>query len=160
MKHPLHPALVHFPVACWTLATVADVASLFWGEPAWRFAGMLLLVGAVAALATMAAGFLDLLKIPEDSPALHIANRHLLMAVMTWSAYAASLMLRLHGKILHAPDTLALCLSATGFLALCVTGWLGGTLVYTHGVGVRRKIAGETRAGNPPPGPNAGRRHA
>ena len=26
MKHPLHPALVHFPIACWSLATLADIA--------------------------------------------------------------------------------------------------------------------------------------
>ena len=31
MSHPLHPALVHFPIACWSLATVTDLASLYWG---------------------------------------------------------------------------------------------------------------------------------
>ncbi len=139
MKHPLHPALVHFPIACWTLATLADIGSRWWGEPAWRSAGGLLLIGAVSALATMAAGFVELMKIPNDSPALRVANRHLLMALITWSGYTASLMLRLHGKTLHAPDTLALALSIAGFLALCATGWLGGTLVYTHGVGVRHR---------------------
>src|SRR5690606_40767462 len=46
MKHPLHPALVHFPIACWTLATLADIGSRWWGEPAWRSAGGLLLIGA------------------------------------------------------------------------------------------------------------------
>lgn len=145
MKHPLHPALVHFPIACWTLATLADVGSHWWGEPAWRFAGSLLLIGAVGALATMAAGFVELMRIPNDSPALRVANRHLLMAVITWSSYTASLMLRVHDKTLHAPDTLALALSGAGFLALCATGWLGGVLVYTHGVGVRREATDESR---------------
>ncbi|WP_343251093.1 DUF2231 domain-containing protein, partial [Pseudoxanthomonas sp. KAs_5_3] len=25
MRHPLHPALVHFPIACWSLATAGDL---------------------------------------------------------------------------------------------------------------------------------------
>lgn len=151
MKHPLHPALVHFPIACWTLATLADVGSRWWGDPAWRVAGGLLLIGAISALATMAAGFLELMKIPNDSPALRVANRHLLMAVITWSCYTASLMLRVHDRTLHPPDALALALSAIGFLALCATGWLGGTLVYTHGVGVHREQTDELHASALPP---------
>ncbi|MBD9378932.1 DUF2231 domain-containing protein [Pseudoxanthomonas sp. PXM04] len=151
MKHPLHPALVHFPIACWTLATLADFGGRWWGEPAWQFAGGLLLVGAISALATMAAGFVELMKIPNDSPALRVANRHLLMALIAWSSYTASLMLRLHGKTLHPPDALALALSMIGFLALCVTGWLGGSLVYTHGVGVQREGSDESHARGLPP---------
>ena len=34
MRHPLHPALVHFPIACWSLATAADLAGLAFAEPA------------------------------------------------------------------------------------------------------------------------------
>ena len=33
------------------------------------------------------------------------------------------------------PETLALALSVAGFAALAATGWLGGKLVYVHGVG-------------------------
>src|SRR3546814_14287794 len=54
-RHPLHPALVHFPVACWSLATIADVASLWLGQPAWWLAGVLLVIGTIAALAAMGA---------------------------------------------------------------------------------------------------------
>lgn len=137
MSHPLHPALVHFPIACWSLATAADAASLFWGEPAWRLAGWLLVIGTVTALAAMLAGFVELLKIATDSPAMRTAHRHLLSAVTALSCYAASLFLRLDGTALQPPGTMEFALDAAGFTALCVTGWLGGTLVYRHGVGVR-----------------------
>jgi uncharacterized membrane protein len=44
-RHPLHPAIVHFPIACWSLAVVADFASLLLGEAAWQWSGGPLVVG-------------------------------------------------------------------------------------------------------------------
>jgi uncharacterized membrane protein len=42
----------------------------------------------------------------------------------------------LHGTTLIAPGLLAIGLSVAGFLCLGVAGWLGGTLVYRHRLGV------------------------
>lgn len=138
MNHPLHPALVHFPIACWSLATAADVASLFRGEAAWRFAGVSLAIGTVAAIAAMLAGFIELLKVDANSPAMRHLNRHMLLAVLAWSCYAASLFLRLDGTTLRPPGMPGIALSIAGLLALCATGWLGGTLVYEHGLGMQK----------------------
>jgi uncharacterized membrane protein len=136
MSHPLHPALVHFPIACWSLATVADVASLAWGKPAWMLAGALLAIGTVAALAAMATGFIELLKVDAGHPATRDLNRHMLLVMAAWSAYAASLFLRLDGRTLTRPDAVDLGLSVAGFVVLCVAGWFGGKLVYGYGLGV------------------------
>jgi uncharacterized membrane protein len=138
MSHPLHPALVHFPIACWSLATVADVASLTLGKPAWMLSGVLLAIGTVAALAAMATGFIELLKVDADHPATADLNRHMLLVMAAWSAYAASLFLRLDGRALGQPDAFALGLSFIGFVVLCVAGWFGGKLVYGYGLGVDR----------------------
>jgi uncharacterized membrane protein len=138
MNHPLHPALVHFPIACWSLATMADVASLAWGKPAWMLSGVLLVIGTVAALAAMATGFIELLKVDADHPATRDLNRHMLLVMTAWSAYAASLFLRLDGRTLTQPDVIDLGLSLVGFVVLCVAGWFGGKLVYGHGLGVDR----------------------
>ena len=138
MKHPLHPALVHFPIACWSLATLGDVASLEFGEPAWRFAGMSMAIGTIAAIAAMLAGLVEFAKIDNDNPALPDANRHMLLAMAAWCCYAASLVLRLDGMALVQPGVLPLGLSGLGFIVLAAAGWHGGKLVYTHGVGVRR----------------------
>jgi len=135
MRHPLHPALVHFPIACWSLATVADLASLWWGRPAWMLAGVLLVVGTATAIAAMATGMVELLKVGGDHPATRDLNRYMLLAMATWGLYAASLFLRLQGTALARPDAIDLGLSVAGFVCLCMTGWLGGTLVYGHGLG-------------------------
>jgi uncharacterized membrane protein len=34
------------------------------------------------------------------------------------------------------PDAIGIAVGAAGFIALCLTGWVGGKLVYVHGVGV------------------------
>ena len=142
LRHPLHPALVHFPIACWSLATLADIASLWLGQPAWWLAGVLMAIGTLAAVAAMGAGLFELVKIGEADPALRVARWHMLWAMAAWLAYAASLLLRLDlpldGTPLAAPGALAMGLSVVGFGCLAVAGTLGGTLVYRHGVGVRR----------------------
>src|SRR6185312_11054182 len=104
MRHPLHPALVHFPVACWSLAVAADFASLHFGPAAWPWSSGPLTVGCV-------------------------------MALLALALFATRLLLRLDHLQPLVPDTLSLLLDAGGFLALAVGGWLGGRLVYGHGVG-------------------------
>jgi uncharacterized membrane protein len=136
MRHPLHPALVHFPIACWSLATAADLASLAWGEPAWRFAGILLLAGIGFSIPAMLAGLLELAKVGGDNPAIKDVNRHMIMVMSALSCYVASLFLRLHGTALGEPGMLAIGSSVLGFLCLGVAGWLGGKLVYGHRLGV------------------------
>ena len=138
MKHPLHPALVHFPVACWSLATLGDLASLQFGEPAWRFAGISMAIGTLAAIAAMLAGLVEFAKIGEGSAAMPDAQRHMLLAMAAWCCYAASLVLRMDGVALARPGLLPLALGMLGFIVLAAAGWQGGKLVYVHGVGVRR----------------------
>ena len=136
MRHPLHPALVHFPIACWSLATAADLASLVWGEPAWRFAGMLLVAGIGFSIPAMLAGFLELVKIADDHPAIKDVNRHMIVVMTALAFYTTSLFLRLRGSTLTEPDLLAIASSVAGFLFLCIAGWLGGKLVYGHRLGI------------------------
>ena len=136
MKHPLHPALVHFPIACWSLASLADLAdqwSTGWPLAQWSFG--LLVVGCATGLAAAGAGLLDFAKLPPEHPALADANRHMAMALSAWGLYAFSLLLRIDGMQPVRPTATALILSGLGFFTLCATGWLGGKLVYVHGAG-------------------------
>lgn len=135
MRHPLHPALVHFPVACWSLATAADLASIRFGQPAWWLAGVLMAIGLVCAVPAMVAGFMELIRLPDDSPAITDVNRHMYMVMAAFSLYAVSLLLRLQGTTLHAPGMPAMALGIAGFACLAIAGWLGGKLVYGHRLG-------------------------
>ena len=136
MRHPIHPMLVHFPISCWSLATVADLLSLFYGEPSGRFAGLLMLTGLIVAIPAMLAGLIDMTKIEGHSPAVDIVNLHMILVLMSWSLYALSLFVRMEGDSINPPDIVAIGLSVAGFILLGGAGWLGGKMVYEHGVGV------------------------
>lgn len=134
MRHPLHPALVHFPIACWSLAVAADFGGLLFGEASWRWSGGLLAVGCGMAVLAMLAGLLELPRVP-DGPAMRDAYLHMGAMFLALTFFSTRLLLRIdHFKPLP-PDTISLLLDAAGFLALAVGGWVGGRLVYGHGVG-------------------------
>ena len=137
--HPLHPALVHFPIACWTLATAADCAGLFWPTQAWPFAGAMLALGMATALAAIATGFLELLRLAPDHPAMGDLNTHVCLVLAAFCAYLGSLLLRMRGHWPIDPHWPALAFSVVGFLLLCAAGWFGGRLVYHHRVGVENQ---------------------
>jgi uncharacterized membrane protein len=134
MRHPLHPALVHFPVACWSLAVAADFASLHFGAAAWAWSGGLLAVGCAMAVVAMLAGLLELARVPEGV-AMRDTYLHMSAMLVALLLFATSLLLRLDHLKPLAPNIASLLLDTGGFLALAVGGWLGGKLVYGHGVG-------------------------
>jgi uncharacterized membrane protein len=133
--HPLHPALVHFPVALWTASLAADGALIatgatFWGAVAWwsLVAGL-----AMAALAAVA-GFVDYSLLAPKHPGFRTATAHMLTMSLSALFFLAGAMLR--GGPGAAAGSGALVCSGLGFLALLGGGWLGGTLVYHFGVAV------------------------
>lgn len=135
MRHPLHPMLAHFPVACWTMATVADIASFHYGPPAWHLAGTLMWIGLLVALPTFLFGVVDLVQIPKDPAPVRTAFVHMGVMFGAFVLYFLSLVLRIHEHHIVAPDTAALIFSIVACIAMLVGGWLGGTLVYGYGAG-------------------------
>jgi len=133
---------VHFPVACWTLGTVADFASLRFDARAWQWAGPLLAVGTLMAIPAALTGFLELVRIPKGSDALRDANYHMIAMTVALTFYALSVILRVDHMQFTAPGTVGIVLDFGGLLFLAIGGWLGGKLVYGHGVGVNLTSVG------------------
>jgi len=134
MRHPLHPALVHFPVACWTLAVAADFVSLFSVESAWRWSAGLLAIGCSMAVPAMLAGLLELPRVPEGQP-LRDTYWHMSANLLAFTLFTTRLLVGLDNWQPVAPDAVALWLDAVGLIGLGGGGWLGGRLVYGHGIG-------------------------
>lgn len=133
--HPLHPALVHFPIAFWTAGSVCDGLALAGLLQDTSPATLALALGTATALPAMLAGLSDLAGLRQETQAL--GNRHMVVMALSWLAYLGALMARLH----TVPDNdvtsiLAYCCSFTGLILLGIGGWLGGQLVYRHGSGV------------------------
>ncbi|PTY06233.1 hypothetical protein DB347_12355 [Opitutaceae bacterium EW11] len=140
-RAPVHAALVHLPLACFSVAAVLDLASwLVSGsdiqfQPAafWSIAA-----GVVTALVAALFGFADFISIRQDHPARKQALWHMALNVAAVLIFAASLLLR-RGQ-LDADRTPAAALAATliGYGALMVSGYIGGHMVYNDGIGVGR----------------------
>jgi uncharacterized membrane protein len=139
--HPVHPLLVHFPVAFWTVAALAYVAaSAGLTEGTLAFASLANGAGLVMALPAMVAGLLELRTIGEQSNALRVATWHLMIMTAVWLCFLIALLLSTSAQTMMAPATAQLIATAAaviGFLLMAVGGWLGGRLVYEFGIGVK-----------------------
>jgi len=139
MGHPLHPAMVHFPVAGWTAAAATDALFLALRDPLWwTLSRWLLAVGTVTALGAMTAGLMDLAALAPGGPAQRRALRHMYLMSCAWTVYAVDLLVRLLGAAGTPSALLAwvgLALSALGFVVLFAGTHVGAQLVYDLGVG-------------------------
>jgi uncharacterized membrane protein len=133
--HPVHPALVHFPIALLLSATIADVGWVTGITSNTQFAAVLMAGGLAAGLLAMGAGMVDLIKL--DEAVVPHAIRHMSVVGLAWLGYGIALYLRrdsLSNNV--AIDTPTVAVSIVSALLLALGGWLGGRLVYTFGAGV------------------------
>ena len=135
LGHPLHPAIVHFPIGLLLSATIADVAWVAGLSSDPRLAAVLMAGGLVMALVAMGAGLVDFARL--DQAVVPHAVRHMAAVGTAWLGYGIALYLRrevLTGGTALGTASLALSMASAAVLAL--GGWLGGRLVYTFGAGV------------------------
>ena len=140
MGHPLHPPFVHFPLALWSISLLWDAVGLWQGELLWwQLSFWSMAAGLVMALPAAVTGFIEYVKLPaERKVAMRIATRHMIVVMVSASAYTGSLILRGGASIPAANRMIpALALAILGFLSLHIGGWLGGELVYKYRVGVK-----------------------
>lgn len=133
--HPVHPLLVHFPLALWSMTLAWDILGLLQGQmPWWQIGYWSLAAGLVMALPAMATGLIDFAAIGDNPVAERAALRHMtLMGIATCIALA-NLLLRHNNTMPHDP-IVPLALSALCLALVFAGGWFGGELVYRHGMG-------------------------
>lgn len=141
LGHPLHPMLVHFPIAFWTAGSACDGLALLGVRGAWPLAWIAIAIGVAAALPAAVAGLLDIASL--DDKAARVASLHVLLMVSALTAYFGALLTRSHGwGPVPEPGMVPVLLSGLGFLLLAGGGHLGASLVYRHGAG-RANLSGE-----------------
>lgn len=138
---PIHPILVHFPIALLALSVAADLAGFFSNIDSLRSTGWWSLAGAaLGGVATVLAGVFDMRRADLSEEIHERVHRHMkvgfaLLAVITgltlwrWTIFIQP------GLAVTAIylDCAILAMALAGF-----QGWLGGELVYTYGVSVNR----------------------
>jgi uncharacterized membrane protein len=137
--HPVHPMLIPFPIALWVFSLVADVIYLWRGNLVWRdwIAFYTLLGGIIGAALAAVPGIVDWLSI-TDGEVKKLANWHARLNVIALLVFAASFYLRTAGgaALVSGSYTIPVLLSVLGVILITISGWLGGEMVYRHGVAV------------------------
>jgi len=134
--HPLHPMLIHFPVAALLGLVATDLTFIFTGDAFWARASFWLVgIGALGGWVSGTIGLLDLLTVGAIRR-LVTAWSHALLAVLSLSLASFNWLLRLGGDMQSWIQPWGLSLSLLTALILSLTAMLGGQLVYEHGVGV------------------------
>jgi uncharacterized membrane protein len=136
--HPVHPPLTDATIGIYTGATAfAVLGALGVSEgnmaTAWWLA---LVVGLVVTVPTALAGLIDWLGITWGTPLWRTATVHMFAMVSATVFFLLAAVL-CHGGYVDGDVTAgALILTLLGFGLLTLGGWLGGTVVFVHGMRV------------------------
>lgn len=140
--HPLHPPLTDLTIGTYTFATVAavldvtgiverDAASAWW---------LALVVGLGSTVLTASTGFIDWIEIEWGSEAWKTATAHLTAMLVATGVFLAAVFAGRAGHDDGVVTGLAFALTLTGFALLTLGGWLGGSVVFVHGMRVLRLV--------------------
>lgn len=132
--HEIHPMLVHFPLALFPTAVAADAIGAATDNKALMDTGRMLMPLAVASMAlTGVAGFAaqDAVHAEGEAHDMLTTHRNLNVGLL---AVAAGLAVLRAGQRRPGPGYLLAGLA--GAAAITYSGYLGGKMVYRHGVGV------------------------
>ena len=144
LGHPLHSAVAHLPLALWTTALVFDLLSLTGGgnNIFVQTSFYAILIGLLAALLVIPTGLAEWLDIKPDWPAWRLSLWHLGLNVVASIVWLINAGLRL-GTFQTAISVsgLPLILSVLATAVVLTAGYLGGRMVYDHGVAVVRTAA-------------------
>jgi uncharacterized membrane protein len=136
--HPIHPPLTDATIGAYTFATGAAVIQVIGitthaGAYAWWLA---LVVGAIWSTVTILTGFLDWLTISPGTPLKRTATSHALVNAAASVFFVLAIVVG-HKHYAHGlVGTWPFLLTAVGWCLLTVGGWLGGAIVFVHGMRV------------------------
>ncbi|MFY9621642.1 MAG: DUF2231 domain-containing protein [Pyrinomonadaceae bacterium] len=145
--HPVHPMIIPFPIALWVFSLVADVIYLWRGNLVWKdyIAFYALLAGIIGAAVAAVPGLIDWMSL-TDKAVVKLANWHARLNVIALLVFAGSFYLRTTSGagLVSGSHTIPLALSVLGVILISISGWLGGEMVFKHGVAVETQPADRT----------------
>ena len=154
--HPIHPPLTDATIGIYTFATIAALADVLGistnaATHGWWLA---LLAGLIVTVPTALTGLLDWLTLEWGSELWKTATTHMIAMLSATVFFGLAALLGKdsfdEGNV-HAGD---LVLTLIGFGLLTLGGWLGGTIVFVHGMRVLNLVQEPAeRAVSPAPKP-------
>ncbi len=138
---PLHPMLVHFPVALVVFAGILAVVAWIWNKPRLhQIARVNLIIGTLCAILTMISGLAAEGDVFTIDPQHDVLERHELLAMISLVLLVVLSVWAIWKRkdwALKVPTIFTIVL-LIAHLAVVGTAFYGGKLVYNYGVGVDR----------------------
>jgi uncharacterized membrane protein len=128
--------LIPFPIGLWVFSLVCDLVYLFGTQDAvWKTVALYSMIGGViGALVAAVPGLVDLLSLPEGPRRTAVVHMSINLVVV--ALFAVNIWMRMRGGGEAVTSNTPVWLSVLAVALLVVSGWLGGKLVYEHGVAV------------------------
>ncbi|HET8751601.1 MAG TPA: DUF2231 domain-containing protein [Gaiellaceae bacterium] len=141
--HPLHPPLTDATIGIYTAAAVLGILSVVGVSDrntatAWWLA---LVIGLIVTVPTALTGLAEWLGIEWGSPLWRTATIHLLTMVTATVVFLLAAIFGHGGYVDRSVPTGSFVLTLIGFGLLTLGGWLGGSIVYVHGMRVLKLVA-------------------
>ena len=145
--HPLHPPLTDATIGIYTGATVLGVLSAIGVSDANTATAwwLTLVIGLIVTVPTALTGFVDWLAIEWGTPLWRTATIHLSAMVSATVFFLLAALVGHGGYVDRDVTSGALILTLVGFGLLTLGGWLGGTVVFVHGMRVLNLVQEPTR---------------
>ena len=154
--HPLHPPLTDFTIGTYTFATVAailDVTNLVETKASYAW-WLALVVGLCSTALTATTGLIDWLQIEWGSELWKTATAHMLAMLAATGTFFAAVLVGHSGYTHGTISGGALALTFAGFVLLTTGGWLGGAVVFVHGMRVLSLVTAPFREAAEPTPPD------
>ncbi len=136
--HPLHPPLTDATIGAYTVAAVLAFFSKIGVSSHATATGwwLALLVALVITGLTALTGFVDWLEIEWGTPLWKTATLHLCTMLAATGVFLGALLWGHKGYTHGAVESGPFILTLIGFGLLTLGGWLGGSIVFVHGMRV------------------------
>jgi uncharacterized membrane protein len=147
---PLHPAIVHFPIALVGFSFLTDLLGRLLNKPSLRAAGFWSLIGALlGGVVTAATGYYDFTRDTLGDTSRYV-DFHMDMGWILLGAVAVLALWRWLGYARRElPPGLPYLAAALLVVGLTLfQGWYGGEMVYSQGAGVAASGKGTEPAAN------------
>jgi uncharacterized membrane protein len=136
--HPLHPPLTDATIGTYTFAVVAGLLDVLevTDSAAARAWWVALLVGILFSLPTAATGLADWVRIESRTPLWRTATTHMVVMLLATGVFLATIIV---GKASYDDGDIttgAYVLTLVAYGLLAFGGWVGGAIVFVHGMRV------------------------
>ena len=154
--HPTHPPLTDVTIGTYTLAMAAALVDVLGladenGARAWSLA---IVFGLLITGPTALTGLLDWLKLTAGTPLRRTATSHMIAMLSATVFFLLAALVGYSDGSKGVIEAGAFVLTLIGFGLLTLGGWLGGTIVFVHGMRVLNLVEEPAaKAASPAPQP-------